>query len=301
MDKKGIVAYLGITLVLSCAIQMLVLYVHVLSPAYFLLLAIPAFAAWTAGRLSPRPEFSPGVLWPIPLIRALRVSCAIYLLFAVVFLITTIVGFTRPDWSIGELLAQVPSYNQIQVPDHIKPMVPTVILLLSFVLTFVIAPTIYAALMVGQVYGWCGYLLPRLMPLGRWTAYGLVGLASCFSMMPMVFVTSSGSWPAHVFQALAYAVALSAMIGEVWRRSGSLGLTAVCAGCVYCHASSLWGYLFPANATVFPWGGTTGLFFTLAWALVALAPDEVFGPLERSRYSAGQPDDSQAPDAGEAC
>ncbi len=281
MDKKGIVAYLGITLVLSCAVQILVLYVHVVSAVYLGLLAIPAFAAWTAGRLFPRPEYSKGVLWPIPIIRALRISCAIYLLFAVVFLITTIVGFTRPDWSISELLAQVPSYNQIQVPDHFKPMLPTAFLLLSFVLMFVIAPTIYAALMVGAAYGWCGYLLPRLMPLGRWTAYGLVGLASGVCMMPLVIYTSTGSWLAHVFQALAYAVALSAMIGEVWRRSGNLSLTAVCAGCVYCHASSLWGYLFPANATVFPWGGTMGLFFTLAWALVALAPDEVFGPLER--------------------
>jgi len=283
MDKKGIAAYLGLTIALSLAVEFLALKVPKISLAYYLLFVIPAFAAWAASRLSPRDDMAPGALWPVPMIRALRISCAIYLCFAVVFLITTIAGFTKPDWNIGELLARVSTYDDIQLPEHLKPMLPRAFLLLSFLAMFVIAPTIYALLLLGAAYGWCGYLLPRLMPLGRWKAYAVIGLAAGILTVPYVFRSSGGAWAAHVPQALAYAVAASAMIGEVWRRSENLGLAAVCAGCVYCHATEFWNSLFPASATVFPWGGTLGIFFTLAWALVALAPDEVFGPLEPVR------------------
>lgn len=280
MDKKGIGLYLGITLVLSCAVEILTSYLRALEIGALVLFAVPAVAAWIAGRLSPRPEFAAGALWPIPFIRALRISCAIYLVFAVVFLITTIAGFTSPDWGVGELLARIPSYDQIQVPDHLRPMLPTAFLLFTLALMFVIPPTIYAVLLLGPAYGWCGYLLPRLMPLGRWTAYGVVGLTAGLSIMPGILLASTDWWLAVVFQTLAYTVGLSAMIGELWRRSGNLGLTAICSGCVFCHATSAWVYLFPGSSTVFPWGGTMGLFFALAWALVALAPDEIFGPLE---------------------
>lgn len=278
MDKKGIAAYLAIVIILSFAVQFLVLSVPKVSLLHLLLFAIPAFAAWAAGRISPRSEMASGILWPVPLVRALRISCAIYLFFAIVFLVATIAGFAKPDWSIGELLVGLPAYNDIRVPEHVRPMLPMAFLLLSFAIMFVIAPTVYAVLLLGAAYGWCGYLLPRLMPLGRWTAYGLAGLAAGISILPLSLRGGGGA--AHGFQWLAYAVAVSAMVGEVWRRSGNLGLTAVCAGCVFCHATQLWNALFPANATVFPWGGTTGILFTLAWAIVALAPDEVFGPLE---------------------
>ncbi|HNR34515.1 MAG TPA: hypothetical protein PKO36_05010 [Candidatus Hydrogenedentes bacterium] len=287
MDKKGIVAYLLITLILSFAIQLLVLKVPKASLSHLLLFAIPAFAAWAAGRISPASETAPGILWPVPFVRALRISCAIYLCFAVVFTIGAIAGFAKPDWSIGELLMRLPAYNDIRVPEHVKPMLPMAFLLLSFAIMFVIAPTVYAVLLLGVAYGWCGYLLPRLMPLGRWIAYGLAGLAAGISILPLSL--RGGADAAHAFQLLAYAIAVSAMVGEVWRRSGHLGLTAVCAGCVYCHATQLWNALFPANATVFPWGGTTGILFALAWAIVALAPDEVFGPLEPSRTPSAIP------------
>jgi len=287
MDKKGIATYLVITIALSFAVQWVVLSLPKLSLLHLLLFAIPAIAAWAAGRISPGSETISGILWPVPIVRALRISCAIYLFFAVVFLAGVIAGFTKPDWSIGELLARLPAYNDIRVPEHVKPVLPLAFLLLSFIIMFVIAPTVYAVLLLGVAYGWCGYLLPRLMPLGRWTAYGLAGLAAGISTLPLSLRGGAGA--AHAFQWLAYAVAVSAMVGEVWRRSENLGLTAVCAGCVYCHATQLWNALFPANATVFPWGGTTGILFTLAWAIVALAPDEVFGPLESSRTSPAVP------------
>lgn len=288
MDKKGIATYLGITLLLSYAAQMLVFYVPGTSAVYVSLLAIPALAAWVGGRIIPRPEFAAGTLWPIPIVRALRIACAIYLGFVIVFLITTAVGFTHPDWRIGSLLSKISAYPELQAAVHSKAMLPTLFLLFAGGVVFVVAPTAYAVLMLGVTYGWFGYLLPRLMPLGRWAAYGILGVAAGISVMPAVVFSNPGHAVAHACQMLAFAVAAAAMIGEIWRRSGNLALAAVAGGCLYGHIFTFWEYLFPLNATVFPWGGTIGLFVTLAWILVALAPDEVFGPLEPS-HSAESP------------
>jgi len=205
MDKKGIVAYLLITLILSFAIQLLVLKVPKASLSHLLLFAIPAFAAWAAGRISPASETAPGILWPVPFVRALRISCAIYLCFAVVFTIGAIAGFAKPDWSIGELLMRLPAYNDIRVPEHVKPMLPMAFLLLSFAIMFVIAPTVYAVLLLGVTgliddeasiwaalavdviaLGALGWLAVARWSANLWTRLASALITACFGMIVMV-------------------------------------------------------------------------------------------------------------------
>jgi hypothetical protein len=164
------------------------------------------------------------------------------------------------------------------------------------VLSLVLGPTLYAVLMVGNEYGWRGYLLPRLMPLGRWTAYPVVGLLWGLSYAPLVLWAGGGAGPrmAHLLMGLAAALVASAVLGEVWRRSRHLGLTAVCSGCLVCQASTIWDFLFPSATTRFPWGGSTGVVSVLIWVAVAFMPDLFFGSLGTSV----QPTEETGPEDG---
>lgn len=280
MDKKGILVYLAFTLAASFIVQAIVISIPATRYLAYLLLLIPALGAAIARTVSPTGNQYPGS--PVlgaprgPLVRA---ALILPLLFAVVYLITTILGYSNPDWQIGELMARLRATQPLQAPEKLAPFLPIFVLALTFVISLVLGPTLYALLALGQEYGWRGYLLPRLMPLGRWRAHAICGLIWGLSLAPFILRHERNQYWAHFAVVLAMGVSLSALLGEVWRVWRHVGLTAMCLGIIACQATTVWQYLFPQDMRAFfPWAGALSITFAITWTLAAFAQRILFGP-----------------------
>jgi len=282
MDKKGIWTFLAITILASYAVQALVIWVRPLALLSYLLLVIPVAAAWVAGRVSGDAGSPPIRLRGFPKSSAVRIAIIVPLVFVGIYTITTILGFSRPDWRLGELMAKLPSPDELNWPPGLRPAYPLIFLGLTFGFSALLGPTLYALLALGNEYGWRGYLLPRLMPLGPWRAYIVVGLLWGATFLPWLGHGHDGPrLMVQLLRVLAMAVVLSALLGEIGRRSGHVVLCAVCLGCIACQATTLWRFFFPPGSTVtFPWGGSLGVVAIIVWAVVALFTGFIFGPMK---------------------
>ena len=281
MDKRGIVTYLAITFAASYAVQGITLLKGASgSLQKVALLAIPAAAALIATWVSPDFPRPKSTIWPIPRAVVVRIALVIPGIIALTFLILPVLGLSRPDWRMGELMAKLPSAADLQIPKNVAPLLPPIFLVSGFALSVVLGPTIYAAALIGLEYGWRGYLLPRLMPLGHWRASVASGLLWALSLVPLLTQFSGApSWGGRAIQALAMGTVFGALLGEIWQRARCISMTAICCGCFLCQVSTTWLYLFPDRTTHFIWAGPFGIVSMLTWGIIALMPEAVFGPL----------------------
>lgn len=279
MDKKGIFSFLAVTLGLSVAAQAVAL----MTPlwwAKYVVLAAPVLGAVAARRTSAWSGEAKSVMWPIPKLPAVRIAIVTPLVFAAVFVATTVAGLTRPDWNLGELMMRITSNADASTAKAMAmPYMPKVMLVLGLLFAFLIGPTLVAASVIGIEYGWRGYLLPRLMPLGKWRAYGALGLMWGLSMAPTQIANASHLAVALLVLSLAMFIVVSAILGEIWTRTHNIGLTAVFYGCFITQATAILPFLFPDSRVLFPWGGTQGVVAIVAWGIVAACPVFFFGRL----------------------
>jgi hypothetical protein len=198
-----------------------------------------------------------------------------------VYIITTIAGVTRPDWRISETIAQLPSPHELMLPAVFAPFFPAIFLSMTFVFGLILGPTIFALAFLSTEYGWRGFLLPRLMPLGRVKAHVLTAILWWLSFGPFL-MRLWGERPA-LFGLLLFllTLVLTVLLGRVSRQSGHIGLTAVVCGAFVCQAVAIWPVLFPRANEALPLGGVFGLVSIALWAAVAAFPEFVFGKMRR--------------------
>lgn len=280
MDKKGILTFLAIALAASYLTEAAIVFLKLPIPIW-VLFVIPAPAAWIASRVSSNHSVAAYPLRHVPKIAAVRVAITIPLLFVVLYTITTLLGFSKPDWRAGELMAQLPSVHEMQLTGPIAALYPLIILVVGFVLSVILGPTLFALLLSGTEYGWRGYVLPRIATVGRWRSYILTGALWGATFAPIAcYQANPGNRLPTLFLVLAAGIALTALLGEILRHSGHLGLTAVCCGCVVGQASTVWPVIFPAGSAItFPWGGSTGVIAIALCALTAFLLKPIFGTL----------------------
>lgn len=272
LDSKGIVVFLAITLTLTLIVLAIGETLGWFGPnageslrlaGVLLLLWIPALAAWVTQRITGAPVPMQSIQWPLPPVRTLVAAAMAPVMFAVIFAVLWLLGRATPQWNVTELFAVVPGDGAAGVPSSLM-------LTLAFGVMLVAGPTVCALALIGHEYGWRGFLLPRLLPLGRIKAYGLAGITwavwltlVCARMYDLT--TTHGE--ALRFLLLAFAFAF--ILNEIWRQSRNHGLTAVALGTFAANLEGAWSYLFPNK--YLPWGGTTGIVAIGAWAALALA------------------------------
>jgi len=280
MDRKGIAAYIAIVIIVSFAIEALIIGMGLtLWPAYLLLL-VPAAAARAASRLSPSVSYFTGAAWRVPIRPALRMTVAIPMVFAVAYAISSVIGYVRFDWDFGELMGLLAPLEQLKIDPQLALLIPKIAFIMALLLSVILGPTAYALLMLGNEYGWRGYLLPRLMPLGRWRAYIITGVLWGLSILPLVLATPGGPPVVDTVRLLAMMVALSLLLGKVWNRSRNLGLTAVCCGCCICQATTIWTFSVVSPTTLLPWAAGFDNTAIAAVLITAFGATRLFGKLD---------------------
>jgi hypothetical protein len=275
MDRRGIVSFLAITFGITYAIE------GALILAGFRVTEVPAlYGQFTIAAVMWVPSLATilTVKWvtregfEIARIRIGRIrpyittALVVPACFAATYGLTWLLGLGSPDWQLVEfrsLLASAGAEASTMPP-------PGVILLAVFLASLVLGPTLNGIFGFGEELGWRGYLLPKLMPLGKPKAYLLVGVIWGLWHAPIVAV--GFNYPGQPFMGILAMAGLTTAFGiylnELALRNQSSILAGWTHGAFNGQAYGIWRILFPGVNPLL--GGITGLVGIAVWLAVGL-------------------------------
>ncbi len=111
----------------------------------------------------------------------------------------------------------------------------------------------------GEEFGWTGYLLPSLLPLGRWRAVGIYGVI--WGLWHAPIIAGGFHYAGHPIIGILFFCAFTTAIGliqcSLLLRYRSVLLTSFLHGAINAEAMGIWLLLVTGVSTL--WGGTVGL------------------------------------------
>ena len=275
IDRKGVFSYLAITFGITYAIEGALILAGFrmtrLPPIYGQLVIggvmwVPTLATVFTVKFVTREGFGVtnfriGALKPY-LTSALVVPAC----FIVTYGLTWLFGLGRPDWALAD-------FRTLMAPTgaDMTTMPPTgVVLGAVFVSSLFVGPTINGIFGFGEEFGWRGYLLPKLMGLGKLKAYTIVGVIWGLWHAPLVLV--GFNYPGYpllgVVGMAAMTTAIGIYINELALRNRSSILAGWIHGAFNGQVYGIWRLLFPAVNPLL--GGFTGLVGIAVWLVVGL-------------------------------
>jgi hypothetical protein len=276
LDKKGIISFLAITFGLTWGVEVLLLlngvrfelgrldaggmYVAVMMFA-------PALAAFITLKFITREGFGQTNLrfgsWrPYVVMVVLFPAC-----YLVIYLLTWGVGLGQPDWQLTWFQNLFRQFGTA-APEMPNPGVILGALFVASIGPSALISTLFA---FGEEFGWRGFLLPKLMPLGKPAAYTLMALI--WSAWHWPVVVGGFTYPGYPLLGLLFFTALTATLGtflnELTLRYRSCILASWGHALFNTQKQGIWFLLFP---TVNPLlGGYAGLIGLALWAALAAA------------------------------
>jgi uncharacterized protein len=273
IDRKGITSFLLITFVLTYAIEgVLALMgfrwegIPPILGQYTIMIVmwVPALATfittrWVTGEGMKVTNLRVGRLKPY-LVSALVIP----LVFFVIYGLTWLLGLGQPDWNLDSLRQLMAGAGA-----DISTMPPAPALLAAiFFSSLIIGPLVNGLAALGEEVGWRGYLLPKLMPLGKGRAYSLVGVIWGLWHAPLIWM--GFNYPGYPLLGIlwfcAVTTAMSIYINEQTLRNRSTLLAGWIHGAINGQAYGIWRILFPTVNPVL--GGMTGLVGITVWLVV---------------------------------
>lgn len=194
-------------------------------------------------------------------------------LFAAMYGLTWALGISTPDWSFSALTELVDSDQAVTPESVFEMMLP---------LSIVIGPFIHFLFALGEEIGWRGFLLTRLMPLGKLPAYLLVGIIWGLWHAPIIWV--GFNYPGHPIAGIAMMCALTSAFGlflnEMTLHYRSTLLAAFIHAAINAQGFGIWIWLFPETNPML--GGGTGLTGLVVWLIAGLATMKLLSTLRDS-------------------
>ena len=189
------------------------------------------------------------------------VAVILPLCFAIIYGITWALGLAQPDATLDQFRAMfvTAGINFPPIPN------PGPVLLGLFFASVVVAPFFNGLIALGEEIGWRGYLLPRLMPLGKARAYLILGVIWGLWHTPLVLIgfTYPGQPILGTLMFVAMTTAIGIYINELTLQNNSCILAAWAHGIFNCQKLGVWSLLFPqVNPLV---GGFSGVVGILVW------------------------------------
>ena len=122
----------------------------------------------------------------------------------------------------------------------------------------------------GEEFGWTGYLLPRLLPLGRARATLIYGVI--WGLWHAPIVAGGFNYPGHPVAGIGMMCVFTCAVGTVQTalilRYRSVVMTSLLHASINCQARAIWPLLFAQVAPL--WGGLVGLLGAAALAVVGM-------------------------------
>lgn len=278
IDRRGILSFLGITFGITYAVELTAIlafgmrFENLLAATFgqymvAVLMWVPALAAFLTVKFVTKEGRGALGLRVGPIKPYLRWMLLMPVIFAVIYGLTWLLGLTRLDLQMTDfmtLMAQTGAdLSEAPPPGALVP-----ILFLASVLT---VPFFNLLLALGEEIGWRGYLLPKLLPLGRLRAHLLMGVIWGLWHAPLIWVGFAYPRVSPLLGILAFTallIALSVVIDELTLRNQH---SAILAGWLHGLFNSqklgIWGLIFPGIPPLL--GGFTGLVGIVVWAVIA--------------------------------
>ncbi len=276
LDRRGIFSFLAITFVITYGLEgALILSGFRITrlPAIYgqLIIAavmwVPALATWLTIKRVTREGFT--VLnfrfgsWKPYLTSGLLVPIC----FVLIYGLTWLLDLGQPDWKMEQFLAAVSETAGTTLPPT---PAPSLVLAALFGLTLIVSPFVNTLFGLGEELGWRGYLLPKLMVLGKCKAYLLLGIIWGLWHMPLILI--GFTYPGQPILGLLAFIALTTTLGiylnELTLRHRSTILAGWVHGVFNSQKLGVWTIIFPSiNPLIGGFAGIVGIMIWLALGL----------------------------------
>lgn len=178
------------------------------------------------------------------------------LVFAAMYGLSWGLGLTSPDPTLGSLADIAGNDTPVTMEALFQQLLP---------LSILIGPFIHFIFSLGEEIGWRGFLLPRLMVLGKLRAYVILGIIWGLWHAPIIWV--GFNYPGHPVAGIAtmcvLASAFGLFINEMMLHYRSAFLAAFIHAAVNAQGFGIWMWLFPDVDPLL--GGGTGLTAIAVW------------------------------------
>jgi uncharacterized protein len=289
LDKKGIFSYLGITFGITYAIEIGMILAGVrftegtqIAAQYIVaaVMFVPAIATLITVKFITREGFGGTMLRFGKFKPYLVVWLLIPVAFALVYALTWALGITQPDFQMVYYMKLIASAGNATGPMP----APGLIYLVVFGVTLFPTPILNSVLGFGEELGWRGYLLPKLMPLGKVKAYSLMGLIWWLWHLPLLLIGFDYPGQNPLLGALMFmglAMAVGTILNEMALRNRSSILAAWIHGVFNTQNLGMWAILFPSYNRAL--GGGVGLVGIVVWAAIAAGVVWVYARADRAK------------------
>ena len=276
LDRRGVFSFLSITFVITYAIEgALILSGFRITrlPAMYgqLVVAavmwVPALSTVLTIRFITREGFAIANIrvgsWKPYVASGLIVP----LCFVLIYGLTWLFGLGTPHWELDQYIATL---GQAGGAGISKMPPPAMIFPAMFVVTLVVAPFLNGLFGFGEELGWRGYLLPKLMVLGRLRAYVLLGIIWGLWHLPLILIgfTYPGQPVLGIVAFMALTITLGIYINELTLRHRSSILAGWVHGVFNSQKLGIWAVLFPTINPLI--GGFAGVVGIVVWLLLGL-------------------------------
>lgn len=276
LDPKGIFSFLSITFVITYAIegglilsgfrmtQLPAIYGQLIVAA---VMWVPALATVLTIKFVTREGFAIVNFrlgsWKPYLTSGLLVPFS----FVFIYGLTWLLGLGQPDWELEQFLATI---RLVAGPDLPPMPSPALVLPLLFVVTLVISPFINGLFGFGEELGWRGYLLPKLMALGKVKAYLLLGIVWGLWHLPLILIgfTYPGQPILGTLAFIALTITFGIYLNELTLRHGSSILAGWVHGVFNSQKLGIWALIFPITNPLI--GGFAGIVGIMVWLSLGL-------------------------------
>lgn len=194
-------------------------------------------------------------------------------IFAAMYGLSWALGFTAPDFTFSALTEMVDSDEAVTPESILEMMLP---------LSIVVGPFIHFIFSLGEEIGWRGYLLPRLMNLGKLPAYLIVGMVWGLWHAPIIWV--GFNYPSQPVAGIAMMCAMTSAFGlflnEMTLHYRSTLLAAFIHAAINAQGFGIWIWLFPGVNPLL--GGGTGVTGLIVWLIMGFGTMKVLSRLNNN-------------------
>lgn len=275
IDRKGTLSFLVITFFLTYTIEGILILsgfrITGIPPIYGQLVVagvmwVPAMATVITIKFITREGFAITNLrfgsWKPYLATWIIIPVCFFLIYT----ITWLLNLGEPDWQLKELISLMASTGA----DMSTAPSPSIITTSLFFGSIFISPFINSIFGFGEEFGWRGYLLPKLLPMGKTRAYIVLGVIWGLWHAPLITVgfIAPGHPALGILAMIGLTTTLGIYINELTLRYQSSILAGWIHGVFNSQSYGIWRLLFmPINPLI---GGLYGLVGLVVWLVLGL-------------------------------
>lgn len=272
-DKKGIISFLLITFSITYGIEFAFIAGGV-SPimqglGQYMVAAVmwvPALAAFITVKFITKENFNILRIRFGPWKNYLYSALIIPFCYLIIYGLTYLTGLGIPDWEMN-YFKNIFSEQNVSIPVISNVAAVWGALYLS---TLFVAPVLNGLFGFGEELGWRGYLLFKLMPLGKWKAYTLLAVIWALWHLPLILV--GFMYPGYSIIGLFFFIGLTFTLGIYMNELTLKYQCSVIAGWIHGLFNSqrlgIWTILFPNVNPLF--GGYNGIIGMIVWLILGV-------------------------------